>query len=97
VSTVFEIFICEKPVRGFIISFSLAVFYQSILSGYNFSKYLLQTKAPRGNIFDANREGLSSTIGYVAIYLASQATCIYLKNYIIGNKAKYFLFYKKNF
>ena len=97
VSTVFEIFICEKPVRGFIISFSLAVFYQSILSGYSFSKYLLQTDATRGNIFDANREGLSSTIGYVAIYLAGQATCIYLKNFITENKAKYFLYSKKYF
>jgi phosphatidylinositol glycan class W len=93
VSTVFDIFICGKPVRGFLISFLIAVFYQSILSGINFSKYLLQTEEDRVNIFDANKEGLSSTIGCVAIYLAGQATCIYLKNHITENRPKYFFFY----
>ncbi len=75
VSTVFEIFICEKPIRGFIISFLLPVLNQFIFTGFN-------------------SEGISSTVGYVSIFLVGQAIFISFKNAFLSNKTRYLLFFE---
>ena len=82
---------CEKPQRGFFAALLIAAFYEFILlNHFKYRDYLLATNTSRIDFFDANKEGVFSIIGYISIYLAGQAICIFLKNSLNNNWLVFF-------
>ncbi len=79
-------FICEKPYRGFLVSFLISGFYEFILLvHFDYKKYLFDNNTERSDFITANKEGLFSALGYVSIYLSGQAICIFLKESVKKN------------
>jgi phosphatidylinositol glycan class W len=58
------------------LSIGLGVAYQAVLQYTDLRAFILT--APRDNLFSKNREGIFSFFGYLAIFLAGQATGMYL-------------------
>ncbi len=64
----------------------IAAFYEFILlDRLDYRDYLLDTNTLRTGFVAANKEGIFSTFGYISIYLAGQAICIFLKNSLYAN------------
>jgi glucosaminylphosphatidylinositol acyltransferase len=59
-----------------IISFLMASVYEIVLDNTGLKAFILT--APRDNLLSQNREGIFSFIGYLAIFLAGQATGTYV-------------------
>ena len=49
------------------------------MTNKNLTAYLLND-SKRDNILDANKEGILSCIGYLSIYLGSQAICLQMSS-----------------
>jgi hypothetical protein len=68
------------------IAFMFCTSYQYMLTKKNLSKYLLQEYSKeqigRLNLFQANKEGIFSCLGYFAIYFAGQSICFYITSKI---------------
>lgn len=63
-----------NPLHRLILSIIIIFIYQYFLSFYGLEEYLLSSE--RGpSLISLNKEGIFSAIGYVFIYLASQAIC----------------------
>ena len=50
-------------------SVAVAVSYEGLLS-FNLAEWILAPDTPRDNLFNSNREGIFSSLGYLSIYLA---------------------------
>lgn len=73
----FQIFARGSAFRSLIISLAIAFNYQYFLTNKNLTAYLLNN-SNRDTILNANKEGIFSCAGYLAIYLGSQAICLRL-------------------
>lgn len=71
VSCPFQILIGKSSIRSALFGALIAFYYQFILTKKNYAGYLLGNR--RESLLDANKEGIYSCIGYVAIFLISQA------------------------
>lgn len=56
------------------ISASIGVTYQMLLSSKGFYEYVLTPS--KKNLFEKNKSGILSTIGYVSMYLSALAICL---------------------
>jgi phosphatidylinositol glycan class W len=80
----FDLIIRKSALRSFMLALILSFYYQYFLSKKNYTAYLL-SNGPRNNLIDANKEGIFSCIGYLAIYLFFQAICLRISS-IVKNK-----------
>lgn len=53
-----------------LIAITLISLYQFALSTFGLSEYILDADGERVGLFDANREGICSCCGYLALYFA---------------------------
>ena len=74
-----QIFTRRSAARSFIISIAISFNYQYFLTNKNLTAYLLND-IKRDNLLDANKEGILSCIGYLSIYLGSQAICLQMSS-----------------
>ena len=81
----FDLFIRKSSVRSFLIALILGFNYQYFLSFKNYTSYML-SNTQRKNLIDANKEGIFSCVGYLAIYLFFQSICLRLSSIIKNNK-----------
>ena len=79
-----------SPARCGLIGASLLCCYQSLLSAFGLTDYLMD--APRVSLFSANKEGICSSLGYQALYLISVAVghFIFLKPPLSSANLLYF-------
>ena len=75
----FQIFIGKSSLRSFMFATIIAFNYQYLLTKKNYTAYLLNNEN-RTSFLDANKEGIYSCIGYLAIYLGSQSVYLRLSN-----------------
>jgi phosphatidylinositol glycan class W len=81
----FDLIIRRSSVRSFLIALILGFYYQYFLSFKNYTGYML-SNTHRKNLIDANKEGIFSCVGYLAIYLFFQSICLRLTSIIRNNK-----------
>lgn len=74
-----QVFIAKSSIRSFLIGAVIAFYYQFFLTKKNYTAYLLNDFGRKGFV-DANKEGIYSCLGYVAIYLCSQAIFLQLSS-----------------
>ena len=78
----FQPYIKRNAIRAFMIAFVFSTLYQYLLNKKDLSKYLLQEYKPHQiktlSLFEANKSGIYSCLGYFAIYFAGQSICFYL-------------------
>jgi hypothetical protein len=64
------------------IAFVFSTVYQFMLTKNNLSKYLLKEYTPNEiknlSLFEANKSGIYSCLGYFAIYFAGQSISFYM-------------------
>ena len=82
-----ELIVKWSAMRSFLVAVLLAVYYQYLLTIKNYTSYLLSdgvrhaawaSSSTLAFLVNANKEGLFSCIGYLAIYFAFQAVCMRL-------------------
>ena len=56
--------------HSWVIAISIISFYQVALSKFGLSEYILDGYGRRVGLLDANREGICSCCGYLALYFA---------------------------
>ncbi|NWI55717.1 PIGW protein, partial [Calyptomena viridis] len=64
--------------KSWMLALALAVLYQLVLNATSLKMFLLHGRGSRVGFLDANREGLLSLFGYLAIYLASVQVGLWL-------------------
>jgi len=63
--------LCLVPARhSWLLAVAVISVYQLTLSVLGLNEYILHADAPRAGFIDANREGIFSCCGYLALYLA---------------------------
>jgi len=82
VSCFFQMYVRKSCIRAALIAISFAASYQNLLSKQNYNQYLLRTwkkhEVANLSFVDANKEGIYSCLGYVAIYYFGEAIAIYV-------------------
>ena len=74
-----QVFIRNSALKCFLFAAFLMGYYQYFLTIKNYTFYLLDDRIQsRQTFLDANKEGIISCVGYLAIYLFSQAICMRL-------------------
>ena len=75
-------YVRKSCIRAALIAISFAASYQNLLSKQNYNQYLLRTwkkhEVANLSFVDANKEGIYSCLGYVAIYYFGEAIAIYV-------------------
>ena len=56
--------------HSWLIAITVISFYQFALSTFGLNEYILDADGSRVGLFDANREGICSCCGYLALYFA---------------------------
>ena len=83
-----QIFIRNSAIKSFLFSAFLMGYYQYFLSIKNYTYYLLDDRVENRKTFlDANKEGICSCVGYLAIYLCSQSICLRLSSILYGSSS----------
>ena len=74
-----QVLIAKSSIRSFLMGAVIAFYYQFFLTKKNYTAYLINDFGRTGFI-NQNKEGIYSCIGYLAIYLCSQAIFLQLSS-----------------
>jgi len=65
------VLLCVIDARhSWLIAIAVISLYQLALSVFGLNEYILNVSSKRSSLFDANREGIFSCCGYLALYFA---------------------------
>lgn len=73
--TICESITQKSSLKCYALSMLIGITYQFFLMRNEFWMYLLNISIMRENLIELNKEGLCSTIGYLAIYIGGNGIC----------------------
>ena len=64
-------------------SVAVSILYEGVLTFW-MADWILSTETPRENLISANREGIFSSLGYLAVYLAGNVEIHTVKIFVLS-------------